>query len=74
MKKEPKKKITSEPRPILPTEVYTPLEVQELLKISRSTFLRIIKSKKLVANKISGQYRILGSELLRLLQPVRKAK
>jgi excisionase family DNA binding protein len=55
-------------RPIRATEVYTPAEAQEILKISRSTLLRILKSKKLVANKLSGQYRILGSELLRLLQ------
>jgi excisionase family DNA binding protein len=57
---------------ILSTEVYTPLEVQEILKISKSTFLRLIKDGKLKARKVGGQYRILGSELLRVLQPIGK--
>jgi len=54
---------------IEPLAVYTPIEVQDFLKISRSTFLRLIKSKKLYAKKIGGQYRIMGSELLRILTP-----
>ena len=49
--------------------VYTPLEIQEILKISNSTMKRLIKSKQILANKVGGQYRILGSELLRLLTP-----
>jgi excisionase family DNA binding protein len=49
--------------------VYTPEEVQKLLKISRSTFFRLLKNKKLYANKLGGQHRILGSELLRVLTP-----
>ena len=57
---------------ILSNEVYTPLEVQEILKISKSTFLRLIKDGKLKARKVGGQYRILGSELLRVLQPIGK--
>jgi excisionase family DNA binding protein len=52
--------------------VYTPLETQEILKISNSTMKRLIKSKQILANKVGGQYRILGSELLRLLTPIPK--
>lgn len=52
--------------------VYTPQEVQEILKISRSTFLRLMSRKVINATKLSGQYRILGSELLRVLQPTKK--
>jgi excisionase family DNA binding protein len=54
---------------IEPLAVYTPTEAQEILKISRSTFLRLIKNKKICARKIGGQYRILGSELLHVLTP-----
>lgn len=54
---------------IEPLTIYTPIEVQEILKISRSTFMRLIKNKKIYAKKIGGQYRILGSELLRILTP-----
>ena len=57
---------------IISTEVYTPSEVQEILKISKSTFLRLIKDGKLKARKVGGQYRIFGSELLRVLQPIGK--
>ena len=49
--------------------VYTPREVQELLKISASTLKRLIKKGLIKANKIGGQYRFLGSELLFLLSP-----
>ena len=55
--------------PIIATAVYTPVEVQELLKISSSTFKRFMKNGLIRANKIGGQYRILGSELLRILSP-----
>jgi len=50
--------------------VFTPFEAQEILKISDSTFKRLVKNKKIKAAKIGGQYRILGSELLRLITPV----
>jgi len=50
--------------------VFLPIEVQEILKISDSTFKRLVKNKTIKAAKIGGQYRILGSELLRLLTPV----
>ena len=56
-------------REINPNEVYTTLEAQELLKISNSTIKRLLKKGLLRANKIGGQYRILGHELLRMLSP-----
>lgn len=51
------------------TEVYTSEEAQQLLKISDSTFRRLIKKGVLRAAKIGGQYRVLGREILRLLSP-----
>lgn len=50
-------------------EVYTIEETQNLLKISRSTVLRLIKKGVLKAGKLGSQYRILGAELLRQLLP-----
>lgn len=50
-------------------EVYTPGEAQKLLKISDSTFRRLVKKGILRAAKIGGQYRVLGGEILRLLNP-----
>lgn len=50
-------------------EVYTSEEVKSILKISQSTFLRLIKKGILRAGKIGGQYRILGKELLRMVCP-----
>ncbi|OGH69511.1 MAG: hypothetical protein A3C90_00125 [Candidatus Magasanikbacteria bacterium RIFCSPHIGHO2_02_FULL_51_14] len=49
--------------------VYTTKEAQELLKISNSTIKRLLKSGILRANKVGGQYRILGKEILRLISP-----
>jgi excisionase family DNA binding protein len=49
--------------------VYTTLETQELLKISNSTIKRMLKNGLLKANKVGGQYRILGKEILRLVSP-----
>jgi excisionase family DNA binding protein len=51
------------------TAVYTPNEVQQLLKISSSTFKRLIKNGLIRANKVGGQYRVLGSELMRVVSP-----
>jgi len=50
-------------------EVYTTAEAQELLKISNSTIKRLLKKGLLKANKVGGQYRIMGHELLRLVSP-----
>ncbi|MBU1557986.1 helix-turn-helix domain-containing protein [Patescibacteria group bacterium] len=49
--------------------VYTTSETQDLLKISNSTIKRMLKKGLIRANKVGGQYRILGKELLRLLSP-----
>jgi excisionase family DNA binding protein len=59
-------------------EVYTPQETTALLKISDSTFRRLIRKGVLRAAKIGGQYRVMGREILTLLSPtlplkVRKA-
>lgn len=49
--------------------VYTTAETQSLLKISDSTMKRMIKKGLIKANKIGGQYRILGKEILHLVSP-----
>ncbi|MFA6253160.1 MAG: helix-turn-helix domain-containing protein [Patescibacteria group bacterium] len=49
--------------------VYTTKETQELLKISSSTIKRMLKNGLIKANKVGGQYRILGKEILRLVSP-----
>ena len=49
--------------------VYTTAETQQLLKISSSTIKRMFKKKLIKANKVGGQYRILGKEILRLVSP-----
>ena len=54
--------------------VYTTSETQELLKISSSTIKRMLKKKLIRANKVGGQYRILGKEILRLVSPVVEKK
>lgn len=55
---------------ILPNGVYTTGEAEKLLKVSNSTMKRLLKGGLIRANKVGGQYRILGHELLRLLSPV----
>ena len=54
---------------ILPNEVYTTGEAEGLLKVSNSTMKRLLKKGFLRANKVGGQYRITGHELLRLVSP-----
>lgn len=54
---------------IKPNEVYTTNEAQTLLKISNSTIKRLLKGGLIHANKVGGQYRVMGKELLRLLSP-----
>lgn len=49
--------------------VYTTYETQKLLKISNSTIKRMLKNGLIKANKVGGQYRILGKEILRLVSP-----
>ena len=50
-------------------EIYTSEETKSLLKISQSTFLRLVKRGVLNAYKVGGQYRILGREILHLVSP-----
>lgn len=54
---------------VLEHEIYTTHETLLLLKISKSTFLRLIKKGVLSACKVGGQYRILGKEILSLFNP-----
>lgn len=54
---------------IEPNAVYTTTETQALLKISSSTIKRLLKKGLIRANKVGGQYRILGKEILRLISP-----
>lgn len=54
---------------INPNGIYTTGETQILLRVSRSTIKRFLKHGIIRANKLGGQYRILGKELLRILSP-----
>lgn len=54
---------------IKPNVVYTTNETQKLLKISNSTIKRMLKKGLIRSNKVGGQYRILGKEILRLVSP-----
>lgn len=55
--------------PIDPNSVYTTKEASEVLKVSSSTMKRLLKKGVIRANKVGGQYRILGHEILRLVSP-----
>jgi len=59
---------------IKPDEVYTTEEAQKFLKISRSTIKRLLKKGIINAYKVGGQYRIWGSEILRLVSPEVESK
>lgn len=50
-------------------EVYTTQEAQQLLKVSPSTTMRLIKKGIIRTAKVGKQYRIMGKELLRILSP-----
>lgn len=54
---------------IKPNSVYTTSETKKILKISDSTIKRLLKKGIIRANKVGGQYRILGKEILRLVSP-----
>lgn len=54
---------------IKPNAVYTTEETQKLLKISNSTIKRMLKKGLIQANKVGGQYRIMGKEIIRLVSP-----
>ncbi len=50
-------------------EIYTTAETQEILKISQSTMMRLLKGGLIQAAKVGKQYRIMGKEILRLVSP-----
>ena len=52
-----------------PNEVYSTIEAQSLLRVSSSTVKRLLKKGVIRANKVGGQYRIMGKEILRILSP-----
>lgn len=54
---------------IKPNKIYTPKETRDFLKISESTMKRMLKSGLIKAYKVSGQYRIWGNEILKLISP-----
>lgn len=54
---------------VKPNAIYTTEETRLLLKISESTIKRMLKKGLIKANKVGGQYRILGKEILRLVSP-----
>lgn len=49
--------------------VYTVDETKDILKVSKSTMMRLIKKGLIRAAKVGKQYRILGKEILRLVSP-----
>jgi excisionase family DNA binding protein len=60
--------------PINPDEIYTTKETQDFLKISESTIKRMLKSGIIKAYRVGGQYRIWGSEILKLVSPEVESK
>jgi len=54
---------------INPKEIYTTKEAQDFLKVSSSTFKRLLKRGMIKAYKVGGTYRIWGDDILRLVSP-----
>jgi excisionase family DNA binding protein len=54
---------------IRPLAIYTTEETRKALKVSQSTIKRLLKRGLIRANKVGGQYRILGREILRVVSP-----
>jgi len=59
---------------IKPNQIYTTEEAQEYLKVSNSTIKRFLKNRIINANKVGGRYKILGSEILRVVSPKAETK
>ena len=59
---------------IKPGKIYTPKEARDFLKVSESTMKRMLKNGIIKAYKVSGQYRIWGSEILSLVSPKLESK
>lgn len=57
------------PEELKENAIYTTDEVRSLLKVSKSTIKRLLKQGILRANKVGGQYRVMGKEILRLISP-----
>ena len=57
------------PEEIKENAVYTTAEARSLLRVSESTIKRLLKKGILRANKVGGQYRVMGKEILRLISP-----
>ena len=57
------------PEEIKPHQIYTTEEARDFLKVSESTIKRLLKGGIIKAYKVGGQYRIWGSEILRLVSP-----
>lgn len=57
------------PEEIKPNQIYTTEEARSFLKISESTIKRLLRKGIIKAYKVGGQYRIWGSEILRLVSP-----
>ena len=54
--------------------VYTVDETKDILKVSKSTMMRLIKKGLIRTAKVGKQYRILGKEILRVVSPVLEDK
>lgn len=54
---------------IKPDEIYTTQEARNFLKVSESTMKRMLKNGIIKAYKVSGTYRIWGSDILKLVSP-----
>jgi len=54
---------------IKPGKIYTPKEARDFLKISESTMKRMIKGGIINTYKVSGQYRIWGRDILKIVSP-----
>ncbi|MDD5050832.1 MAG: helix-turn-helix domain-containing protein [Candidatus Pacebacteria bacterium] len=59
---------------IKPHAVYTTAETEKVLRVSTSTMKRLLKKGLIRANKVGGQYRILGKEIIRLISPEAEEK
>lgn len=59
---------------ISPNEIYTTEEARDFLKVSESTIKRLLKAGIIKAYKVGGQYRIWGSEILKLVSPEVESK
>lgn len=57
------------PEQIKPDQIYTTKEARDFLKVSQSTIKRLLKRGIIKAYKVGGQYRIWGSEILRVVSP-----